>query len=363
MSNIIVYITVVLAATGADADTLDSFSTAEEYTAYARLDELITIDAFSDAAEYIVFGVPVTTIDVWATADDIRDGCVIVDRGPGTFDALGVAGDEDAVYRPYSHFTGGYGYGDKRVVILMYHRFRTPPTSKYEVPVEDFEWQMDFIDESGYEVISLPRFVEALHTGNADLIPGRSVIITIDDGYECVKRIAWPILQEHRFPFTVCLYTNYINTGGRSMTWAELRELASDPLVTVVSHSVSHSNLAGKRRTAGANYNTWLWQEIGGPKWILENGLGVDVDYFCWPYGSFNSECVNVAVAAGYRGMLTITTGRNTMDTSPYALKRYGVYSNAPRSIFAKIVLGRATYEEEYFFEYTGDAFDKFLVP
>jgi len=359
----IICITLVLAAAGVSAETLDTLSTRDELTPPVELEELVALDAFSTATEYVAFTTPATALDALATAEDLRGNAVIADEELGFFDALAVAGDEKVSYRPYSPFTGGYGYGDKRIVVLMYHRFDPMPSSKYEVSVNDFEWQMDYIETSGYEVISLPRFVEALHANNPDLIPDHSVIITIDDGYECTGRVAWPILQEHAFPFTICIYTNYINVGGRSMTWGELRELASDPLVTVAAHSVSHPNLASKRRVSSSGYKAWLWQEISGSKTILENGLGVDVDYFCWPYGSYNSECVNVAVAAGYKGLLTVNAGKNTMDSSPYAIKRYGVYSSAPRSIFAKIILGKTTYEEEYYFEYAGDAAGEYLIP
>lgn len=344
-------------------ETLDALSTPEEHTLRAGPAGFTTIDALATGSEYVVFAVPPSTFDAWAVPGDLPKHRTVMDVKTGSFDALAVAGDETTTYRPYTGFTGGYGYGEKRIVILMYHRFSSMPTSKYEVSVDDFEWQMDYIDESGYEVISLPRFVEALHAHNPDLVPNHSIIITIDDGFACTRRVAWPILEEHGFPFTVCLYTNYINAGGRSMSWPEVRELANDPLVTIASHSVSHPNLGSKSRAASAGYRSWLWQEIAGSKTILENGLGVDVDYFCWPYGSYNSECVNVAVAAGYKGLLTITPGKNTMDSSPFALRRYGVYSGSPRSIFAKIILGKATYEEEYYFEYKGDAAEEFLIP
>jgi peptidoglycan/xylan/chitin deacetylase (PgdA/CDA1 family) len=360
---LILYCTASVFTTADAEETLDALSTPEEHTFRTELDRITVIDALATGSEYVVFAVPPTTLDAWATPNDIQKHRTVIDAKTGSFDALAVAGDEKITYRPYSGFTGGYGYGEKRIVILMYHRFSPAPTSKYEVSVDDFEWQMDYIDESGYEVISLHRFVEALNTHNPDLLPDHSIIITIDDGFECARRVAWPILEKHGFPFTICLYTNYINVGGRSMTWPELRELANDPLVTIASHSISHPNLGSKRRAASANYRSWLWQEIAGSKTILENGLGVDIDYFCWPYGSYNSECVNVAVSAGYKGLLTVNAGKNTMDTSPYALRRYGVYSGAPRSIFAKIILGKATYEEEYHFEYLGDAAEEFLIP
>ena len=46
-------------------------------------------------------------------------------------------------------------------------------------------------------------------------IPPKSAVITIDDGYVSGFAVAWPILKEFGYPFTMFIYTNYVNVGGQ----------------------------------------------------------------------------------------------------------------------------------------------------
>ncbi|HJY91566.1 MAG TPA: polysaccharide deacetylase family protein, partial [Candidatus Acidoferrum sp.] len=54
--------------------------------------------------------------------------------------------------------------------------------------------------------------------------------------------VAWPILKEFGYPFTLFVYTQWVNTGGKSMTWAQLEEMR-DAGVDLESHTVSHHEL------------------------------------------------------------------------------------------------------------------------
>ncbi|NCY16745.1 MAG: polysaccharide deacetylase family protein, partial [Actinobacteria bacterium] len=51
---------------------------------------------------------------------------------------------------------------------------------------------------------------------------GRVAIITIDDGYESGYRVGVPLLKKYGYPATFYIYTNYVNTGGKSMSWEQL---------------------------------------------------------------------------------------------------------------------------------------------
>jgi len=174
----------------------------------------------------------------------------------------------------------------------------------------------------GYEVISVDQLVEALQTQDPDLLPPRSVVITVDDGYRCVYDFAWPVLAEYGYPFAVYIYTNYVAGGGNSMTWSEIRDLASDDLVTIGAHSISHGNLADPRKARGP-YDAWVRRELAYPKNRLEAETGKPVRTFAWPYGSFNSFALSVAIQTGYEGILTVLPGANSMESSPYSRRSW----------------------------------------
>jgi peptidoglycan/xylan/chitin deacetylase (PgdA/CDA1 family) len=351
-------------AWGQGDEPLDAYSSAAERAPAVSDALLLTLDSFALGSEYIPFPAPDVVFDAWARVGDKSLWLPLEPEPPGgTFDALAVSGDELERYSRASMFAGGYGPGEKRCVILMYHRFRASPANKYEVSHADFRSQLEYIARNGYEVISVDHLVEALQTHEPDLLPRRSVVITVDDGYRSVYDFAWPVLAEYGFPFAVYIYTNYVGSGGKSMTWHELSELAADDLVTVGAHSISHSNLASSKKT-GAAYPHWLQRELTYPKHRLEAATGRPVRTFAWPYGSFNSYGVSVAINAGYEGLLTVVAGANSMETSPYYLRRYGVYWHTPLSLFARMLEGRPVTDEMWDYELAGSyTEDEFPIP
>jgi len=348
----------------AEDEPLDAFASGGDVVVPAGGAELLTIDSFAGGTEYVPFPVAEVPFDAWALAGDRS---LFLPLSPategGTYDALAVMGDELERYGRASTFIGGYGAGEKRCVILMYHRFRAVPANKYEVSHADFREQMDYIERNGYEVISIDQLTEALQTHDPDLLPPRSVVITVDDGYRCVHDFAWPLLAEYGYPFAIYIYTNYVAGGGNSMTWDEIRDMASDDLVTVGAHSISHPNLANPKKARG-RYDAWVRRELSYPKARLEAETGRPVRTFAWPYGSFNSFTLSVAIQTGYEGILTVMAGANSMETSPYMLRRYGVYWHTPLWLFARILEGRSVSDDMWDYELASTEKEtEFLIP
>jgi peptidoglycan/xylan/chitin deacetylase (PgdA/CDA1 family) len=100
-------------------------------------------------------------------------------------------------------------------------------------------------------------------------IPSKSAVITIDDEWNSQYYVAWPILKEFGYPFTLFIYTQWVNTGGKAMTWAQLEEMR-DAGVDIEAHTVSHHDLRHAPR--GQDYTAWLHNEVYGCKETLESG-------------------------------------------------------------------------------------------
>lgn len=332
----------------------------------ATLNGEAPLDCFAGPEDYLPFPSADMVMDAWAVPGDrsLYLPLAPADKA-GTFDELAVAGDEMETYAAASRYAGGWGAGEKRCVILMYHRFRATPANPYEISYYDFEAEMEYIAANGYVVISVEQLTDALQRQDPDLLPPRSVVITIDDGYRCVYEYAYPIFKQYDYPFAVYLYTDYINHGGQTLTWDEVRELANDPLCTIGAHSISHPNLANRKKARG-DYDSWVWSQLTYPKRLLEAETGKSVRTFAWPYGSFNRYTLDAAIRAGYDGILTVAPGPNNLETSPYLLKRYGVYWRTTGTGFAKMLEGRQVSDEEVF-GYGDlahkDAVDQFLIP
>jgi len=212
-----------------------------------------------------------------------------------------------------------------RVVVLCYHRFEDRPKDRLAIAPTEFKAQMQQLKDSGIGVISMEDFL-AWRRGEKS-IPAKSAVITIDDGYVSGYNVAWPILKEFGYPFTMFVYTNYVNVGGKSISWAQLEEMR-DAGVDIESHTVSHRDL--RRAPKGQDYNTWLHNELYGSKQILEDRLGIKVAALAFPYGTYNENVRKTAAAAGYEALFTVYGQHMGIDAPADQLGRYAVESRPP---------------------------------
>ncbi len=91
----------------------------------------------------------------------------------------------------------------------------------------------------------------------------------------------------------------------RQMSWAQVIELSSDPLVTIGAHTIHHYNL--RQLTAEQ-----VRQEIKGSKTILETKTGNPVHHFAYPFGSRTEAGARefaIAAGCGFKTAVTIREG------------------------------------------------------
>jgi peptidoglycan/xylan/chitin deacetylase (PgdA/CDA1 family) len=178
--------------------------------------------------------------------------------------------------------------GGPALAILAFHKIGEAPggweTWNY-VPEPTFEAQLRFLREAGWEWIDAADFAAALH--DPGRLPRRAALLTFDDGYRSMRRVALPILRRFGAPAVLFVPTAFI--GGSNdfdagvepdeaiCDWADLRALAAGG-VSIQSHGVSHrrfSDLPLAERE----------QEVRRSKAALEDGLGTAVELFAFPYG------------------------------------------------------------------------------
>ena len=84
-----------------------------------------------------------------------------------------------------------------KAVVIMYHRFGESDFPSTNVTMAQFEAHVAELKSGGYNVISLPKIVAALRSGEA--LPPKTVGLSGDDAYTSVFTKAWPILKRSRF--------------------------------------------------------------------------------------------------------------------------------------------------------------------
>lgn len=100
------------------------------------------------------------------------------------------------------------------------------------------------------------------------------------------------------FAVKVCQVTNLdeINKS-ETLTWEELRELSSNPLVTIGGHTNHHISLNHLPIES-------VKQELVSNKTELEEKLGFEIKHFAYPYGTLddvNVECFSVLKGLGFK--------------------------------------------------------------
>jgi|688.fasta_scaffold233922_2 peptidoglycan/xylan/chitin deacetylase (PgdA/CDA1 family) len=210
------------------------------------------------------------------------------------------------------------------VSILGYHDFKERGGEAMVISETKFREQMQFIKDSNIPVIPL-NDVLAWKKGTKN-IPEESFVITMDDGWEGVYKHAWPILKEHRFPFTIYLYKKYVNIGGRSLSWAQIKEMMDSGLCTVGSHSVSHDSMTARKGRTDEAYAAYLDTELKDSKVFLEQNLNIPMTSFAYPYGNYNTQIRDMGIAAGYETLLTVNGSKVTWDTHLGDLGRFIIH-------------------------------------
>ena len=210
------------------------------------------------------------------------------------------------------------------VSILGYHDFKERGGEAMVISAQKFREQMQFIKDSKIPVISLDDLL-AWKKGMKN-IPEEAFVITMDDGWVGVYQHAWPVLKEFGFPFTIYLYKKYVNIGGRSLNWAQIKEMMASGLCTIGSHSVSHDSMTARKGRSEEDYTAYLQSELLDSKAFLEQNLGITCTSFAYPYGNYNEHIRDMGLAAGYETLVTVNGSKVNWDTHLGDLGRFIIH-------------------------------------
>jgi hypothetical protein len=192
------------------------------------------------------------------------------------------------------------------------------------VSTADFCRQMQFIKDSDICVISMQDFLEWRH--GTRRLPAKCVLITIDDGWKSVYSDAYPVLKAYGYPFTLYLYTRYINVKGDSMTSAQIQEMMANG-ATIGSHSSNHLYPSKWKRYKqdSAEYAAQLQKELTDSRTKLMSMFG-NCSTYCYPGGYNTAPMHEVLGAAGYQAAFTVLEKKVQCEEVQFQVHRYMVF-------------------------------------
>jgi peptidoglycan/xylan/chitin deacetylase (PgdA/CDA1 family) len=225
-----------------------------------------------------------------------------------------------------------------RVPILMYHYISDPPPGSdrlrrsLSVTPAHFDAQMDYLKQAGYQAITLYDLYDHLTQGKP--LPGKPIILTIDDGYIDAFTFAAPILQKYGFVGTFFILTGPAdrNGAGGYLNWAQI-EAMSQAGMDIELHSREHVDLRNRP-------NDFLVHQIAGGKESLEAHTGRPVRWFAYPSGRYDAAVVRMLKSAGFLGAVTTLPGQTHTVLGLFDLQRVRISGPDRLETFKKAVTG-----------------------
>lgn len=208
------------------------------------------------------------------------------------------------------------------IPILMYHRLADVPGDRNALPPEKFAEQLKFLKQQGYYTASMEE-VWAHYTSGKKL-PKKSVLLTFDDGYADNFSAALPLLQKYQMRAAVFPISNWVGKENKwenfnkkptmTMTYDQLQAWR-DAGMEIGAHSVNHPFLSTCQPDI-------VLGEVSECKQALQNRLGCEISFFCYPYGNFSPSVITALKEAGYKGAFAIFDQVPLLSVDVFALPR-----------------------------------------
>ena len=227
---------------------------------------------------------------------------------------------------PAPAYPAGWAPHPGPVPVLEYHAIETPPTGEAYpelfVEVQDFEAQMQWLDEQGYEAVTLDQVEDAWYKRGR--LPPKPIVISFDEGYPSQYQSAFGVLEKRDWPGVLNLLAQ-----GSELPDADVQRMLD-----------SGWELASKANTnvdLTTVDSTTLEREVAGSRQILRRRFGVRVDNFCYPLGHYDTTVISAVHRAGYVGAQTEIAG--IADAAhPYIVDRIEILlSDGLRGFISKL--------------------------
>lgn len=244
---------------------------------------------------------------------------------------------------------------DNQVRVLLYHDI---PSNKYE----HFALQLSGLKKN-WNFISPDEF--ALHMKGENVLKGKNLLLTFDDGFISNKLVAQTVLQSLGIKAIFFVLPNFINISNSTlarkyvadyiypsldieevpmnwtnMNWEDLQELIKAGH-TIGAHTMSHTKLST------ITDEQELQKEIAKSADILQQRLGISIVHFAFPFGtieSFSAQALKIAkerfgfVYSGLRGI-------NSPSVSSFAIRRDSVTPKDPQYLIGSFINGAADFQ------------------
>ena len=221
--------------------------------------------------------------------------------------------------------------------ILTYHSLDSSGSVISTSP-EKFRQQMKDLANSSVKVVGLSDVAGCIREKRS--FPSNAVAITFDDGFKNFYDIGFRVLQEHGFPATVFVVTDYCGKNNQwygqwkgipafeLLTWDQISEMAKSNM-EFGAHSATHPDLTELSEDK-------ISEEVLGSRDALRKHLGTQDIAFAYPYGKKSPIAQEVVSSNFYAGCST-QMEFVMEDSDLYFLPRIDMYYFSNNDRFSSI--------------------------
>lgn len=246
----------------------------------------------------------------------------------------------------------------KTVQIINFHRIdndlnKYPEIKNITMTNKQFEDVLKVIKTEGYTTITEKEYID--YYKGSGRVPAKSVLLTIDDGFEDVYRNAYPLLKKYKMKAVIFPITSDVDKGTRfnakMMTYEQMIEMTASGYIEIGNHTDDlHFRGNGYKEGYEAMiYNrdknehlikdrySYIKQDaLKAESKILEN-TNIKINSISFPYGAYDKTALKVFKDLNYQVGYTTQPGLNLFGEgadNPFESNRIGAnYKTTPESI------------------------------
>ena len=192
-----------------------------------------------------------------------------------------------------------------QIVCFVYHRFGDERYPSTNIRTEVFREQLAYLKQNNFIVWTMGMAVNAIRNG--DVVPPRTVVLTIDDGYRSFYENGMPLLEEFGYPAT--LYITTANVGNPDfLNWQQILE-SQQRGIEIGNHSHSHGHFLDA--DSDEERKSLFISDLVTAQTLFNEHLDYTPVLYSYPYGEYDDvleavleEAAYISAAAQYSGVL-----------------------------------------------------------
>jgi len=236
-----------------------------------------------------------------------------------------------------------------RIPILTYHKISDHSEfGLTTVSQRNFKEQIHLLKSEGFSTISFNDLLK-----DAPL-PEKPIIVSFDDGYECIHENALEILLKYGFIAVVFVISDYIGqlNGWEAVSFQrKYRHLAKDHILELSRQGFEIGSHGKKHKYLPALNDKALIDEVEGSKRSLEELTGKAINSFCYPYGRCTDRVANIVKEAGYQFATRSISFKNTGKNNSLTMVRRSIYTTDSINAFKEKIINPLIFSKTYFSE------------